>query len=435
MNTKKLLEYSIFARIFVALMFTIMVGFIIKSFILFPNELLFDNVMEYTSSRYSSNGRSGWTYNFYVLNQDGLFVRVFVLLPILFATVFYFGVLSAISIFYNLKSKRTKEAGRDTKLVLLIAFPFLVMPNYYSFSQLFDINERGGYLVQDRILTPDNKILEIGTRKLRGHYIENNSTVSNDSSFLLVRLINENNDEEIFRDKIGVASQNTMNFLCGDTLWLFQEKAQYLKALSMRSKKVLIEDKNGLLEMMPEGLNTGISELSHSPARKKSIYIHTDDGRKLYLHTDINTVSESYRYKSNNTVKYYLRAENKHRFVLNSNEVQVPVNWRNEILLDAEIINYKDDTIIIRHRKKVNRDAKFLITAYSISDAKKIWEYSEEESPLLEKVYGKIKVKALINKGETILNLYDTYSLKGTVLVDAQGKQTTINGTLDALRL
>lgn len=433
----KLFSYGIAARIFAALMFTILIGLLFKLFILFPNEVLFDSPMEYTSTRYSYKpGQVGWTYEFFVLSNEGLFVKIFVLFPILTAFLFYFGVFSAIASILNLKTGNTKATQRDLILTTIVAFLFFGLPQVFSFSDFFGINKSGPYWIQERIVTPNNTTWEIATQKMTGHYIKDNATVSNDSSYIVINSLNKEQKATLFSNKIGVNGQKVKTFVYKDTLWIFQKKAQYLKAYNMRTEKEIIKSKDDLLKMMPKDANIGIAELDFSPARKQTITIVLNDGEKYYLHTHFNTLTKKrYIYNYDKAKPYSLKLLTKHKSILQSNTTQLlDTIWNTKVFLDAELLASDSNLVIIRHKPNVKKTTRPSITAYTITGAKKLWEYAEENSPLLEKVYGSVKVKAYINNGNTLLNIYDTYTLKGSVLIDKQGNENTQIGTLDIFK-
>ncbi|MEN7550023.1 hypothetical protein AAG747_19015 [Rapidithrix thailandica] len=77
---------------------------------------------------------------------------------------------------------------------------------------------------------------------------------------------------------------------------------------------------------------------------------------------------------------------------------------------------------------------KHLIAAYSIENTKKRWQINEAEVSFLEKIYGNLSVKAFFRADSVMLNFKDALSIKGTLMVDAQGKISSKDGTLDVMK-
>lgn len=416
---------GVIVRAFISLMVVSILGILLKFFITLPNRLFFNRLIAYTSTHYSYKpGQNGWTFDFFILNNDGLYIALPLLLVIFIAFIFYFGVLSAIAAFLNFKAQNTQLAKRDFILTLLVV-SFYFMPKYINIDSFFNINERGPYVLKERIYNPNNEIWEVGVQKIKGNYIKDHKTVSNDSSFLVVKKINASKVDTVLFEKLVLPANNIHTFNAKNTLWLFEASNNYLKAFDMVNSSMVIKNKENLNRMMPEKYQErGIAELSYSPAQKNSIYIKTNYGEVLYLHTDDNLITDKYKY-INNT--YYLKRINEHRYKLFAKKKQLTTALQEAVFLNAEVISYTSNVIIIRHKVNIKKETPYTISAYDSITGNKLWDFNEKNSSFLNNVYGKIIVNATFLPNKTILNFYDAFTLKGNVIIDNQGKPITQN--------
>ncbi|CAM1369508.1 membrane hypothetical protein [Tenacibaculum litoreum] len=414
---------GVIVRAFISLMVVSILGILLKFFITIPNRLFFNRLIAYTSTHYSYKpGQNGWTFDFFVLNNDGLYVALPLLLVIFIAFIFYFGVFSAIAAFLNFKAQNTQLAKRDFILTLLVV-SFYFMPKYINIESFFNINERGAYVLKERIYNPNNEIWEIGIQKIKGIYIKDHKTVSNDSSFLVVKKINTTKVDTVLFEKLVIPGSNIYTFNAKNTLWLLEASNNYLKAFNMVNSNMVIKNKEDLNRMMPKKYqNRGVAELSYSTAQKNSIYVKTNYGEVLYLHTDDNLITDKYKYTHNT---YYLRRINEHRYKLLAKKKQLATTLQEAVFLNAEIISYTNNVVIIRHKVNIKKETPYTISAYNAITGNKLWDFNEENNPFLNDVYGKIIVDATFLPNKTILSFYDAFTLKGNVIIDNHGNHIT----------
>lgn len=423
MNKNSSKSVGVGVRAFISLMVVSILGILLKFFITIPNRLFFNRPIAYTSTHYSYKpGQNGWTFDFFVLNNDGLYVALPLLLVIFIALIFYFGVFSAIAAFLNFKAQNTQLAKRDFILTLLVV-SFYFMPKYIDIESFFNLNERGAYVLKERIYNPNNETWEIGVQKIKGNYIKDHKTVSNDSSFLVVKKFNTTKVDTVLFEKLVIPGNSVYTFSAKDTLWLFEASNNYLKAFNMVNSNMVIKNKEDLNRMMPKKYQkSGIAELSYSPAQKNSIYVKTNYGEVLYLHTDDNLITDKYKY-ANNT--YYLRRINEHRYKLFAKKKQLATTLQEAVFLNAKIISYTNNVVIIRHKANIKKETPYTISAYDTITGNKLWDFNEENNPFLNDVYGKVTVDATFLPNKTILSFYDAFTLKGNVIIDNQGNRIT----------
>lgn len=191
----------------------------------------------------------------------------------------------------------------------------------------------------------------------------------------------------------------------------------------MVNSNMVIKNKEDLNCMMPKKhQKSGIAELSYSSAQKNSIYVKTNYGEVLYLHTDDNLITDKYKY-TNST--YYLRRINEHRYKLFAKKKQLATTLQEAVFLNAKIISYTNNVVIIRHKVNIKKETPYIISAYDTITGNKLWDFNEENNPFLNDVYGKVTVDATFLPNKTILSFYDAFTLKGNVIIDNQGNRIT----------
>ncbi|WP_375580817.1 hypothetical protein ABWH96_07310 [Marivirga tractuosa] len=426
-------------RLFASLMVITVLGLLLKTPILYPLELIFNRTTEYTSTNYSYKpGQSGYTFDFYILNDDHLFVHLSTGLVMILVFLFYVGLFSGISAFLLVTRQKLKAAKRDIIITIIIAAALFGLPQLISWDTLLGINDRGDYMVKDRVFTPNNGTWEIGNQKLKGVSIENNRTNSSDTSVLKITKLKDGQSTPLFSEKVTANGAVIVTEMYGDTLWVFGNRGQYIKAYNTATEEILFQNKDELLKMYNVASSGRVESFRgpHANFRENCVFLTTNEGKELYLLLDRGIITENKPAATHNHPKFYLRNQNRHRSkVVAYKRTDLPKFWEDKVFLEAEILKYTDEVIIIRSKPNISEGTRHSITAYSIKDAEELWKVNEEEISFLEKIYGKVRIKIHQTSSNTMLNFYDTFTLKGTLHVDAKGKITGEDGTLDIFNM
>ncbi|UII24477.1 hypothetical protein LVD15_14215 [Fulvivirga maritima] len=436
--TEKLKKGGLGVRLFVALMLVSALGVLFKYPVLLVLEIFFGRAAEYTSTHYSYKpGQSGNSIEFFVLNDDGLYVTINTIASILISFLFYVGFFSAFATIINLRSRNSKAARRDFIITTVIFGLFMLPRLTSSIDSVFALNRQTPYVVKDRIYDSQNNTWELGMQRFIGHKITDHVAKGADSSLLLITKITDNDKELILRDKVASNVFGGEYRLFGDTLWVFDENYNYAKVFNTTTNEILVNHPNELLSFVSYPGNSEVNSLRTSSCcgRENCLYLTMKDGRELYLMMTEGAILDKEPYIREDR-KYYLKN-------LNSNQLQfasydrdeLTAAWGKRVFLDAEILLYNDDLVIIRHKPDMNEDSQYLVGAYSIDNAQELWLINEAEIDFLGKIYGSLTVEAYFVGDEVKVNYKDAFSFRGTINIDAQGKASTNDENYDFMRL
>lgn len=434
-KTKSIKTSGLPIRLFASLMIVTALGVLFKYPILIPLQLFFMRATTYTSSQYSYKpGQVGWTYDFFVMNDAGLYVEVGLIIVMVIAFLFYVGFFSGISTILQLTKRQFKEAKRDAIITVFTAFCLFGLPQIVALDSLFKINKKGLYGIIDRVYTPQNGTWEIAQQKLNGFLIKDHKIISTDSCFLIINKITDEGTHPFFSEKLGFNSLGFETRMFGDTLWIFQEQKDYIKAFNSTTEALLVENINDVIKLDPTAEPKQVLSFRGPDvsARKNCLYLTMNNGSILYFLLERSTIQENQPFVTKLNEKYRLKRLNKHRSQLITNKREV--NWEDNVFLEAAILGYTDDFILIRHKPNISKETKHLITAYGIENGNTLWQIDEATIPFLGKIYGRTKVNAFIDAPLVRLNFKDAFSLKGTCSVDAKGKVSMNEGTPDIMQ-
>ena len=419
----KTLDSSLGVRAFAALMIVSALGVLFKFPISLPNQLFFNRDIAYTSTHYSYKpGQSGTSYDFFIQNSDGLYVALPLVLVLLLAFLFYFGIFSAIAAFIGYR-KGTTTTKRDTLFSLLIAAIF-ISPQYLPVFDYLNIDTKGAYWTKERVVISPETMYEIGIQKIRGVHINADHVArSCDSSFAVLKKIQADSNRIIFADKLNISGSNLHTAVGKDTLWVFEKKSNYLKAYSMRQQKVVVENLDALGPSLPGTAQADIVSFDYSSS-SKVLSIRTDDGNKYYFNPNTNTFSsrKTYAYPL-----FYFSNLNKHRKKLQLRTGTLTAPWNTKrVFLDASVVASNANLLIIRHRPNIKEKTKHLISAFDLETATLVWQLNEADYSFLQTIYGNPSVRASMDQTHIVLHFYDSFTLKGSVILSPQGKVRNI---------
>lgn len=436
-TNKKIVKLGLKARLFLSLMVVTVLGLLLKFPILYPLQLVFNRPTEYTSTHYSYKpGQSGYTFDFFVLNDDNLFFELSTGIVMLMVFLFYIGLFSGINVVLQVAKQNLKIAKRDFIITAAIALLLFGIPEIVSWDTLLGINKRGVYIVRDRIYTPDKAVWEIGEQRLKGVIIEDGKSEMSDTIELVINKVKDGKVTSVLSEKVPAIGKRVSADLFGDSLWIFIPDVDYVKTYNTTTEEVIIKNKEDLERKLGnEVLAAGIESfrVPHSFVRDNIIDVMTNDGQSLYLLMDRGIIIDQNSYSPYKTEKYILKSLSRHRSILFSykHKHMLSNRWEQKVFLEAEILYYTDDVIIIRSKPDIGEDTRYSISAFSLKDAVELWQIKEGEISFLDKIYGKVFISVHNIDDKTILNFYDAFSMKGSVEVSDQNKLSVKEGTLD----